>query len=99
MERLQEWLELAGKEMGVSVIAPFNLVLSSGKELQVPALVAGIGGREGMLIVTSFNDIRDYVDELVSAGYGYSTLSEPEPNEKLDIDAFKEMFRDWGWKG
>ena len=99
MERLQEWLRRAGMETGISVIAPFKLSLPSGKEICAPALISHIGGREGMLIVVSFSDISDYVGEITSPGYGYSTLSEPAPNEAFDIEVFKDMFRDWGWKG
>jgi hypothetical protein len=99
MTRLQEWLKVAGSAAGIPVKAPFSVALPSGASVEAAALIVGIGSPRGMIVVTSFDQIRDHVQELVTTGYGYTTLSEPSQNESLDIESFKEMFRDWGWSG
>jgi hypothetical protein len=43
--------------------------------------------------------VRLYAETLKRAGYGFSVLDEPQPDEKFDLNAFKEMFLDWGWSG
>ena len=99
MTRLQEWLKTAGAAAGIKVTAPYFVDVGSGERIVTEALVVGLGGDRGMLVVTSFDAIRPYTAELLRAGYGCTTLSEPGPNERLDLDAFMDMFRDWGWRG
>ena len=52
-----------------------------------------------MLLIRAYDEIRDHVQELKDAGYGYSVLGEPRPDEEFDLMGFQEMFRDWGWSG
>ncbi|SFI82275.1 hypothetical protein, partial [Bradyrhizobium sp. Gha] len=52
-----------------------------------------------MLLIRADDDVRDHVQELLDAGYGYSVVDEPWPDEQFDVTAFQEMFRDWGWSG
>ena len=52
-----------------------------------------------MLLLRADDEIRGHVHELKNAGYGFSVIDEPRPDEEFDITAFKEMFREWGWSG
>lgn len=52
-----------------------------------------------MLLFRAYDDIRGHVQELEDAGYGFSVVGEPRPDEEFDLTAFQEMFRDWGWSG
>ena len=52
-----------------------------------------------MLVFRKYDDVRLYAETLKRAGYGFSVLDEPQPDEKFDLNAFKEMFLDWGWSG
>ena len=99
MTPLQDWLIAAGTACGIPVVAPFALLLPSGAVVKASALLMGLGDAKGMLIFHTFDEIRELSEEIRDAGYGYSTLSEPDSGEPLDLDSFKEMFRDWGWKG
>ena len=99
MTRLQEWLKIAGAATGVVVEAPYVFRLPSGGAVDAVALLRHVGGREGMIIVTSFDQVKHHMEELLAAGYGYSVLSEPAPGEPLDLEEMKRMFRDWDWNG
>ena len=48
-----------------------------------------------MLVFSSYNEVSDYADELIRAGYGFSVLDDPRPDEEFDLDSFKDMFADW----
>jgi hypothetical protein len=52
-----------------------------------------------MLIVTDYSKLQAHTEEVVAAGFGYSTLSEPSADRKYDRESFVEMLRDWGWAG
>jgi hypothetical protein len=52
-----------------------------------------------MLIVTDYPELRAHAEEIVAAGFGYSTLLEPSADERYDRESFVEMLQDWGWAG
>jgi hypothetical protein len=95
-----EWLNIA-KAMSLQVIAPASIVLPSGKRIEADALLLEFGGDRGMVLVSDYGIIRSHADELVAAGYGFSTLSEPRPNAEFDLDlsGLPEILGDWGWSG
>jgi hypothetical protein len=97
MSRLQESLLRACEELGLRIELDARGTLSSGRDIQAVARIPQLGAARGMLIFRSYQDLEGLGDELVSAGYGYSVLSEPPPNESWSIDSYKEMFSDWGW--
>ena len=91
-----EWLAIA-QDLGISVEAPFTVVLPSGASITVDARLHDFGGPSGMLVVSEYSRIREHVGALVSQGFGYSTLSSPEPGESYDREGTIEMLQDWGW--
>lgn len=97
MNKLQEFLRRAGTDLGIQVIAPFELTLGNGRKLLVEALLPELGASKGMIVVRMYDDLREISDELVRLGYGYSVLDEPLPNEDYDVETYVELFRDWGW--
>jgi hypothetical protein len=92
------WHE-ASLDLGVRCEAPFRLRLNSGVTVVARLLLRDFGAVNGMLIVTDYSRLRAYTEEIVAAGFGYSTLSEPSPDEKYDRESFIEMLQDWGWAG
>ena len=52
-----------------------------------------------MLIFVDYDEIKDFSDELLDAGYGFSVLGEPAPTQTFDRRAFREMLMDWCWSG
>ena len=94
----KEWSQIAD-QLGLSIEVPFEIFLSSGKKISVDVLLKNFGGKGGMCIVCDFDKIGECTDELVNLGFGFSTLSEPDIGEEIDLESTKEMLRDWGWVG
>jgi hypothetical protein len=99
MTQLATWLWKACSELGLRIELQFELVLGEGRVLRTVARLPDLGAPKGMLIVKSYDEIKTYSQELISAGYGYSVLDDPSPDEAFDSQSFQTMFRDWGWSG
>lgn len=97
MSRLLEWLKTACLALGLRLDIPFVLDFGGGRAVNAAARVRDIGGTNGMLIVRSYDEVQDLLNELRQAGYGFSVLDEPLPSEDFDLDSFREMFLEWGW--
>jgi hypothetical protein len=93
---LQERLKSACAAFGLQAAIPAEIGLPSGKRIDAKALIHGLGGAAGMIIVTSFDQIEDALKELQQQGYGFSVLSEPNDKQTFDIESYREMFEDWG---
>jgi hypothetical protein len=99
VNQLAAWLWKACSEFGLRVELQFELALAGGQVVRTVARLPDLGAPKGMLIVTSYDEIKSCSQELISAGYGYSVLDEPSPGEVFDSQSFRTMFRDWGWSG
>ncbi len=99
MTRLQEELSKAAAELGLEINLNLKIRLESGRELVALAHLPKLGAPNGMIIVTSFDEIRDLVKELANSNYAYSVLSEPDSREAYDFESYVELFSDWGWAG
>lgn len=97
MSKLLEWLKAACIALGVRLDEPYSLNLGSGRVVHALARIHGMGDVNGVLIVRSYGEVRDLLNELKLAGYGFSVLDEPGPSEEFDLDSYREMFADWGW--
>jgi len=71
--------------------------LLDGTSLHPVACIEQLGGPAGMLIFTSFDDVRAQLAGLHQSGYGYSVLSEPRTEDDYDAKGCQDMFSDWGW--
>lgn len=97
---LEKWM-VARADLGLDIVAPFVLRLSADQELKADFLVTKFGGRQGMLIVTDYAQVKPYVDRLHSLGYGFCVLEEPRDsfNQTYDRETFVDLLSDWGWAG
>ncbi len=91
--------QLASEDLGIQVVAPFSLILSSGNQIKVALLVRNFGANKGMLIVGKNSEINPYTDELIREGYGYSVLGDPRAGEQYSKEVFIELLREWEWTG
>lgn len=89
------WKE-AGRRFGFQVITPYTLVLGN-VSVPVEALLPEFGRPQGMLLVSDYASLQPYLQEIGTAGYGFSVL---------DADGFEpclaevaEVLADWGWLG
>ena len=99
MTALQARLARACTELGLRLALDFVASLPSGRRVLALARIAELGGTNGMLIVTRYDDVRPVLDEIDAAGFGFSVLSEPTRDEGYDLQPFIEMFSEWSWTG
>ena len=95
----EQWREIADR-WDLTVEIPFVVEVSGG-QIVIPVLLRDFGAPKGMLLVTDYETIARYTDELAGLGFGYSCLSEPRKpyNPETDDDSLREMLEDWGWTG
>jgi hypothetical protein len=96
VNRLQEYLLRAGRELGIRVIVPFELELDSGT-LSADALLPDLGNPKGTIVSHTYEDLHPFGNELGKLGYGVSVYGVPPPTEEYDVESYKEMFKEWGW--
>lgn len=96
MTNLQAELRKACRELQLRIVVPFNLKIDD-KDVHAQALVPELGGRNGMIVVTRFDELQGLGPKLLELGYGYTVLEEPFADEEFDLTSYAEMFSDWGW--
>lgn len=99
MSQLAARVWRACSALGLQAELGFRLVLPSGQAVVTVARIADLGAPNGMLLFRAYDEIRDHVQELEDAGYGFSVVGEPRPDAEFDLTVFQKMFRDWGWSG
>ena len=93
---LREW-ETARDDLGIEIIAPYEVDLGNNVKIRAEILVRNFGGRNGTLIFTNSDVFWPCRDQLCNLGYGYSVLEEPK--ETYDREIFIEMLSEWEWDG
>jgi hypothetical protein len=96
MTLIEEW-EMVRDDLGIEIVAPYVVDLGDGKKLSVPILVKHFGHKQGMLVVSDFQDLKPYENQVWAMGYGMSVLE--EPTEPYDREVMIELLSDWGWTG
>jgi hypothetical protein len=97
MTRLENDLATACEALGIRMDLGFKMSRSDGYEVRSIARIHNVGAPNGMLVVGSFEEVKDYCDYLHSAGFGFSVLDEPGDKEVFDLASYREMFCEWGW--
>ena len=86
----------AADDLGIHIKVPFSLRLST-HVIEADLLVRDFGGVNGMLISANEDVFKDYGEEIIAAGYGYSVLC--PPYESYNRELFVETLCDWSWSG
>jgi hypothetical protein len=97
MSKLLEWLELACSALNLDLDINYSIDMNSGQSLVALARIRNIGAKNGMLIISSSNQVAQFVSQLSIMGYGFAVLDEPRPDEDFNLESFREMFGDWGY--
>ena len=97
MTRLENDLARACEALGIRIDLGFKLSCPDGHEVQSIARIHDVGAPNGMLVIGSFEEVREYRNYLDSAGFGYSVLHEPGDKEVFELEGYREMFCEWGW--
>jgi hypothetical protein len=95
MQLARYWKE-AGRRFGFRVISPYTLSLNN-VTVTVAALLPEFGAPQGMLLVSDYSQLQPYLQDIETAGYGFSVLS-ADDSEPLQANVV-EVLADWGWSG
>jgi hypothetical protein len=97
MSRLAEALFKACGELDLQIEFDFILHMTNNAPIVAFAHIPCLGGRSGMLIFRTYDEVSASTAALHTMGYGYSVLDEPNQNESFDLESYKEMFIEWSW--
>jgi hypothetical protein len=89
----------AASDLNLEIVSPFRLPLDSGNELDAALLVCHFGAARGMLVFSEYDRVAPFLEEVVDAGYGFTVLDEPRPEESYVREEYVDLLRDWGWSG
>ncbi len=92
---IDAWMQ-AAVELGINIVAPFSLT-ASGETIDADVWVKDFGAERGMLIFSEYSKIKNFTNDIVDQGYGYTILDPPRPDEVFDKNEYIEMLSDWGW--
>lgn len=97
---VKKW-KAARDDLGIKIVAPYEVELQSGGKLKAKLLVRNFGHRYGTLIFTDAEEVWAHRKELAALGYAYSVLEEPttEADELYDRDIFIDILSEWEWTG
>lgn len=96
--KLIQEFELASDDLGLAIVAPYDVTMANGQTVRADVLLKNFGGRLGMLVFSTGAAVAPHGDALFDEGYGISVLHEPE-EVKYDRDSFVRMLSDWSWTG
>jgi hypothetical protein len=98
MTRLEERLIRACEAFGIKIDLGFRLQCPDGHEVKSIARIRDLGAPNGMLVISSFDEVKKHQECVEAAGFGYSVLDEPGDKSTFDLQVYKEIFCDWGWR-
>jgi hypothetical protein len=96
LEKVIEAFREAGRDLGIDVVAPFDLVAESGRH-RFLAFIPHFGGSGGMVVAEIDSD-RALYRVAEKAGY-YISFVNADAYELYDRIHFIDTLRDWGFYG
>jgi hypothetical protein len=93
-----EFWKAVAEDLGIDIVAPFEVTFSDGNRLCVNAVVKDFGPPHGMLIAFDYNALKPYVQRVIENGYGYSAQL-GNSAAGYNRSAMIEILKDWGWSG
>lgn len=98
MNCLVSCLEGACLAFGLEIERGYLFHVGNNIFVKSVASISDTNRKRVMLIFESYADLYPYIDQVLAAGFGFSILSQPNPNEPFDISIYQDMFRDWGFE-
>jgi hypothetical protein len=99
MTFVSHWTAIA-TALGLDIQSPVELTLPDGRVIKAPVLLRNFGWQNGMVLFEGIpSDLYEVGDTLVAMGYGVSCLRHHGDDDKVDLDAAKEILADWTWSG
>ena len=96
MTKLQHELVMACNSLNLEIILDYKFELPLSKSVIGVAFIPNLGDVNGILILTKYDST--ITKELIKSGCAYSILEELGSESVYDLDLYKEMFIDWGYK-
>jgi hypothetical protein len=94
---IQFWKQ-AAIDLGIDIVAPFELTFPDGTRMVANALVKNFGAALGMVADDDWTTIGPHAETLIALGYGFSCVSiGPAKNYKRASTLC--MLADWSWSG
>ena len=90
----KDFLECSQK---LGIVAMEDFVLSLGEFRVVVPIVLRING-EDMYVLHDSQCTDELFEKLNVPGVNFTFMSDPDDEEVGDIEGFKELVSDWGWK-
>jgi len=87
-------IERACAELGLEIIAPFDLEIDENLTIHFAALLPQLGGEKGMLVAAKYDEEKF---QRIGPEYGYSCFDVHNETGRYNVESFKETFSDWGW--
>jgi len=94
---MRDHLKRVATELGMRIVSPFHTKLPSGLELTAEALFPDVGAPNGTVVVESNDSVAAIGRELKQMNYTLSSFAAPREKQEIDIESYKEMFREWSW--
>jgi hypothetical protein len=89
------WMD-AASDLGIDVVAPFDLPWLGSRNLIYVALVPGFGEARGTLVIETLDDQR--IKAAQSAGYAFSCMGS-QLYRRYERTIFRSVLEGWGWRG
>jgi len=88
----------ASVDLGIEIVAPFELTLPDGARLTANALVKNFGATLGMVADDEWATVEPHAETLIALGYGFSVVN-IGPAKNYMRESTLEMLADWNWSG
>ncbi len=92
MHLLRDEWQYAEADLGIKVLGPRDVEISSRLVIRAEMLIPDFGNRKGTMVVQDYAVIAPYIDEIQASGYFASGLDDSH-------DSMMDTLRDWRWFG
>ncbi|MDF3023003.1 MAG: hypothetical protein K0R10_364 [Alphaproteobacteria bacterium] len=95
MSDLSTQLQQACAHFGLRLELGFTVPLENGMKIHALARLPDLGGPNGMLIFTNYEEVSQLREDLST--YAFSIMSNRDSD--FDAESWREVFIDWKWSG
>lgn len=107
-KNLQKYWKIVSEKLNLKADVPYLIKYSDGSVQEIDVRLRDFGPKNGMLLISNYDLIKDRSKEIAEMEYGYSCLSEPSDeriNQTINaspedlLREVKDILLDWGYSG